>query len=1148
MRKITKISLAASLTAAFIAASYYGTLFCVEKFVDLNKYKNKVFTEIESQTGFKVSSEDISFKKSLSPKLKIHMFHTLVLYPDESVFLKLKEIDLKIKIFPLIFGKIVIEDAKLERPIINITLYKDFSTSLEKYINNDKVVKTGYFTFDSFIYDTVCNRYKLKINDESLGKTFILEGDELLLKDVKLNDKAHIILKGSLIESNNKYLNYDLDLVTPVKVKKNHFTFSPFRPIYESDIKGNVFGHLKINDDNIINGSLKLNDISIKADNITLENNNINLDFKGDKVDIDSVVHTSQKDSAKLKGNVSFGKKKFVKLNANAKNININNLYKIFSVISQSLNIKTNLTDIKVKGLLNADFNIMSDFKTLKSQGEMKIINARLEHKLLPYSIDDINADISLNNNNINIKQAFANVNKTPVVIKGNVNEDVSFNINAVSENLNLVNIINLFNLKDKINADILSGKLSFDSDIKGVLNKSYILDSEIKLSDIKLKDKKYNLPINAKSIKINIKGDESKYNADILCTDLSLILKNKKILSNQLKILLDNKKIIIPENEIISPLKFKISGEINNYKDIPIGNITLIGSNEARKISELLNDYINLPNKALGVIKTSAKISFDKDKLNLKTKINADKDNYISYLVISELLNKPSVLSIDADIIKNNLNIKEILLKDETKSKDGSSNEIIKITGEINNQEKPVCKDLTILIPQSITFASGFFGGEETSLKGNIVLNNQIERPEITGNLKIYKYNLRKYLTAIKNADVSFAKDNIRVIAPDIQINDSAFNVVMDIKPDLSPKSVIISNMQLNSLNLDVNSFFKLIEQGRNPFIESYITVKNGHALINNFKILDLEAKDAVCDFSIEKNTLKINNIDAKAYNGKVQGSASYDISHGSLSLKTEAKGINIRDSLYDLCKIADNLEGIADVKTDISMITGSSYNNVIKSIKGKAEYKAYNGKMGTLGKFEHYLYAKNLLYHGLLNTTLNRLINSIVRDDTARYKTSEGVLLFQNGYLITDDLKTQGKNMSVFMKGRHNLLTNEANIIIYGRISDEISNKLGSFGDVSISELVSGQKTDKSVTVMKLSNDITDKIPLLYNQSNQKTNLFSVNIYGNINSLNAINSFKWIIPNNEDFGTDIQEKEENNLQDDSKNLPDFNDMIQNL
>ena len=234
-------------------------------------------------------------------------------------------------------------------------------------------------------------------------------------------------------------------------------------------------------------------------------------------------------------------------------------------------------------------------------------------------------------------------------------------------------------------------------------------------------------------------------------------------------------------------------------------------------------------------------------------------------------------------------------------------------------------------------------------------------------------------------------------------------------------------------------------------------------------------------------------------------------------------------------MCKISDNLLGQADFNANISLLTGD-YKKVINSLNGKVSFNAKNGRMGTLGKFEYYLYAQNLLYHGILNATLNRIANTIVHDNTAQYRESQGTLFLQNGYLITEEIKTIGSNMSLYMKGRHNLLTNMANIDIYGRISDEITSKLGSFGDVSISEMINASQDKKDVTILRIPGEIIEKIPNLYNQGGRKTNTFKVNIYGNINSLNAINSFMWIVSDN-------TQKETN-----QELLPDFDDMMQDL
>ena len=68
----------------------------------------------------------------------------------------------------------------------------------------------------------------------------------------------------------------------------------------------------------------------------------------------------------------------------------------------------------------------------------------------------------------------------------------------------------------------------------------------------------------------------------------------------------------------------------------------------------------------------------------------------------------------------------------------------------------------------------------------------------------------------------------------------------------------------------------------------------------------------------------------------------------------------------------------------------------------------------------------------------------------------------------------------------------------------------------------------------IMVVPQNVISDIPLLYNKPEDKTKTFKVNLLGDINSLGAINSFMWIIPQ--------QEKETN-----ESNLPDFS-QLQNL
>ncbi|MCD7879595.1 MAG: hypothetical protein LUG16_06665, partial [Candidatus Gastranaerophilales bacterium] len=585
-------------------------------------------------------------------------------------------------------------------------------------------------------------------------------------------------------------------------------------------------------------------------------------------------------------------------------------------------------------------------------------------------------------------------------------------------------------------------------------------------------------------------------------------------------------------------PNKVNFEGVINNYLKSPEGQIGITGNIQSESLGKIVDKLVKLPYKASGAIHTAGKLKFGKSGNNIKLQLKSNENNYLSYLVVKELLKKPVIHNFDIDLEKDSVKINNISIYEDSApsvsvylSNLEKYKKIISLNGNIINLKSPEFQNFHINIPEKISFASNFFGGEEAEIRADIKLNGNINNPELRGSAKIDKYNLKRYLTSINNADISFADNNIRLIAPDVRVNNSKFNLTADIEPSLKPEKTIISSLHINSLNLDLNTLFELIMKERNFLVPEFFVIKKGTATINNFKILDLKAHDISSDLAFDNNTLKLTNISASAYNGHIQGSSSYNVSTGALSVKMEGNGLDIKSSVYDLCKLEDNISGTTDLKANISMMTGP-YNEVIKSLSGKASFKAKNGRMGTLGKFEYYLHAQNILYHGFLNTTLNRIADAIIPDNTAQYREASGEILFQNGFIISDNIKTSGDKMSLYLKGRHNLLTNHANIEIYGRISDEISHKLGTFGEVSLSEIINGQSADKNVMVYKIPYETINKIPDLYNNNTAGTNTFKVNIYGNLDSLGAINSFIWIKADKEN----ITPKEDK--------LPDFSDI----
>ncbi len=1092
------------------SALYYSAIISIINFVDLNEYKKPLFEEIQRKTDFIISCENIKFEKTLIPKLKISMFHTAIFYPNNDLFLKVKNADFEIKLLPLFLKKIEIKNTNLVRPVVNLTFYKDFSTSLDRYFINKN--KNNLINF--ILLNVNCQNYKIKIFDNSINKLLYLEGKQFLLKELSSDGKMKFKFDGALYENKNSFLNYDLHINSNFKNNIQKFTFSPFKTILKSKIKGSVTGKLTIDRDKKIVGNLIADNISLKLDDVFLKNNKTIMNFNGEEVQIQGVLHTSDKDCANINGKFNYGKKKSLNFSTNAKNININVLHKMCSVIFESLNIPNNLKDYNLDGILNADFSIKSDFKKLKSSGNFKINNAKISYKNLPYQITNINSDIDLSGNKVNINFAKAMINNIPVNVSGVINEDISVDLIANSENLDLKTIATIFKFENSLPFSIKNGILSFQSKIQGKLNKKIISKSNIIISNGSFLENITKLPLSFNNAKVNLSSENEMFSGDIVLENLKSKFDNILVSAKEIKINFDDKKISIPQHELIienSPIY--ITGHIFNYLINPIADFKFNSDFKSITLQKILKNYTSVENAAKGIIKAQGSILYKDKTTDLKLKLNADSENYLSFAVIKELLNKPSYLNIDCSLKNNNLEIKDINLYKKSDIENSSVNKIIDLKGKINFEKGLTFQDLKIKIPNPISFSTNFSGGENIMLQADLSLNNTAEKPKIKGVVNLNSLDIKNYLTLIKNSDLIFDNEKLSIIMPDVQIGSSKFNITTEVNLN-NLKNIIISKMQLNCLNLDLNSLLENFRNFKQSDEFSKITIKNGVAKINNFKVADLKARDISTDFEFSNDMLNLKNISAIAYAGNISGNLSYSIKNNLLKIMLEGQKINLKESLYDLCKFDDNLAGKVDFTTDLSLVPDR---NPLNSLKGDVDFTSYNGKMGTLGKFEYYLSAQNILYHGFLKANLNRILDAITKNNnTAQYKISKGTLSFANGYLFTNELFTQGYEMSLYVNGKQNLISNQAIFEIYGRISDEISKKLGTFGDVSISDFMEN-KQNKTINYLFVPAEIVEKVPNLINEGNKKTNMFKVNISGKVGSLNSIKSFVWILPKEE-------------------------------
>lgn len=1128
----------------FVAILYVLLLLIIPNAVDLNNYKGQISTQIEKNTGLKFSAENMDLKFSYSPYLNLYAHHVKFIYPNGDTFIKITDANIKIKVLPILFKKIEINKIILTRPILNFTLYDDCSTSIEKYI---KPIKSGSPLFNGFtlvnkIPDIQFDKYKLKVRDVNLYSPFIFEGDRFLLSDFELDKNVHIKTKGVLYSDKTPYINYDLNIESYLKEfkDKKFFKVSPFKNIKKYRVKGNIYAHLKVKKKDKfpqIEGVLNFNKLSFRIQNRILENNSVKLLFDNQNIDIFADVCTSLKDKATITGKVSYGNKQYIDLKVKALNANISNLEELTIATLDSLNVKNQFRDYRASGIANLDFQIKSNFKKIQSQGIAEILDATIVSKSSPFKITNINANISFSDNEIKIKKAIALVNSTPLTISGNISDTADADILISGDSLPLAHLAKMFVLDAKFEKYIIeNGIFSFTTKITGKLNKLNIkLDA--KVADIIAKDKKNDFVFKSPMVKIKLlsekdifEGTISLLNSDFTSKKLQGVITSKNIALN-----FDPKQIILNKGTFFfngSPISS--DGIVKNYLDVPDFDFNLNGKLSANQLYKCFLNYSNLKASAKGSLPIIGKITGTPNNINADVQVLANNSNYVSFLVIKELLNRPSILNLSMNIKGNSVIISDFALYKLISSNGKLSNDfalninkakkILSVGGKVLNFNNLNFENIKISVPDSLTFSVSGLKGSEVSIKTDVLINGKLLSPIIKGNLIVNHLYVPDYSVKSNNINLTFDNSNVYLRAPELVIKNSKFDVTANVSPRFS-KTILVKDIKLLSTNFDLpsvaSSFAELANSQISQGFIVPVKIISGKSYINNFTATGLQATNVSSEFSLDNNLLKIRKMTADAYNGRVWGNIDYNFLYASTALNLFGRSLDASPAILALTQVNDNVTGKLDFSTKATLF-GYSRSQQLKSLKGSSKITIHNGQLGTLGKFEHFLYAQNLISQTLMKSTINLIAQAVTAKNTGRFKYLNANMTFSDGYATLDPLEFSGPNMSMLMTGRLNMLNNWADFEILGKVSHEVTNVLGPLGELSLSNIVSNIPRLNNVTLPNLffnsynlgvSPSVIAKIPSLTPKTDLKSKNFIVRILGNVDSVKSVKSFKWLV-----------------------------------
>lgn len=1109
--------------SAILFIAYLSVLLLFPKYVNIKGFKDNFEQQFFEQTGLYLNVERLVVEPAIRTSLNLDAHHAIVLYPDKQELFKAKDLTIKIRVLPIIFKKVEVEKIIINRPILSMSIDKEGHSSLDKFLNLKYSPKAnGGFVVSENLPEILLNRYKVKIFDKMYSEPFIIEGEKLRISKT-LSNGNKIETQGVLSQANKKYIDFSTTIESLLtKTPQKLFNTNPFRYLKQYEIKAKISSKFKIEENENtpkITGQADVTDLSFVLNGSLMKNNFINLKFNDDKIAVNADIKASPSDRIKLDGIVTTGKNLVVDMKCVAENINLFNLKSTAETLLNAMNIKNPLHLYSVQGRANLNFKIKSGKNHLASSGFAEIIGASVKGKNIPCKITNINSKINLENDTITIEPTTLLVNGTPVELRGTINSSAKADIVLKGENLSVGKLID-FVPEAKI--PDTKGIISFSANLNGNLNKPETLV----LADLK------NFTISDKGkILTKFEGGKVKITGDlntpegtisltkptILPTDLSDNLKAENLILN-----IKPNEIEIPNNKMsFGGAAFELQGKINDYqKQNPTYNFDIVGKLNSKALYNVIKKQKGTEKflaATKGNVGINGNIKGSGDDIAIKADLTADKDNYISCLVIKELLNIPSITRLDAYFDGKNLNINDFSLN----KNNGKKDKILFINGKIENVQKPYLNKVRVVIPNTMTFALAGLKNSEISAKSDLTINGTPEKPSLQGNLEVLNVNIPEYKLHSQTNKIVFASDNIKLCLPKLQIGNSIFNVETAIPSNLK-QPFILSNLKLKSSYLDLNEISEIFENVQTnpvyPGVEIPIKAENGFAEINKFKIGGLQAENITSNISINNNILSMKNIKGTAYGGSVSGKSEYNFLK-TLSL-SEISGKNAQMShlFKALTGKDDGTVGLIDYKLKLSSV-GTKYSQQLRTSKGYMEYTATKGVMGPLGQFEHFLHAQNLISDSIFKMNAYKLSRAIKPQNTGVFTISKGKTEILNGIAIVKSLTVEGPKMSLYITGKVNLLNDVSDIKIYGRISQEIEDALGTFATRSSQTILTSSSETSIGNIFyddyntSLPKSVIDAIPQLNPNTGMSSRPFVVVIKGSPDNIKSVKSFKWIV-----------------------------------
>ncbi len=1128
-----KIFLSVVLGVVFVL--YLGFVFALPKLINLNDYKTVIQNIVEQSVKLKFDAQDIRLVTTPSLKAGVSIKDAALTYPDGNEIVRLNNAQVKISILPIILKTLKISDITIDTPVVNVALLSDGQLDIVDYINKN-IEQSGQtpqtttqelpVKISSSLPVVTIKNYDLLLKDKKSSNTFTLKGNNFVLDKAVVNKHLRITADGKILVNDKVNLNYDVKFASfwpavetsqtqadkTVVLPEIDFVKELVKYDPKADIKADITakehkGHVDLD------GYLNIDKLSIKLNGSKLPDSYFHLLSKGHETDIDSKIFVSGNEEASLKANVKTGRKTKFDINLKTDKISFSSIQNFAIALLNSLNMQNDLAAVKVTGYIKSDFNVKTDLKTFESSGSFNVADGSIAHKIIPVTINDITADIDFSNNSLNIKNAHTLINGTKVTAKGSVSSSSDTDISLTSGDINIAPIFNAFAPASAKQSFVLnSGILNIDVILKGKL-------SEIK-PDIDVALNKFLLKTKSPMPLLSLSIPSAKLDVDPV------------------------QAVINPFDVILNSSKVTVSGSIKDYlSDMKI-NITADGSIKAGDISSLLPKETRAFIGTKGSIPLSAIITGNPQKIEVKAQAYPDANNYFSPVSVKKMTGKNGLVNAELLYSNDNLNISDAALylpskaltKDFDKNKKGAA-KIAGITGTISNVSSnyPQMK-LLFSVPEPVVLSHTLMPDATLSTRGDLNITNTFNAPSYKGFFSIKDINLPSILTKVQGVDLEFNDNTVSANIQNLDINKTVLNIIADASTTLG-NVFVIKSMKLSSLDLNVDNLFAAMDKINALMPQSSassassgasnanmlpVKIANGSADIQKFTMKqiggNLVAADVTGDFTLVNDVIKIPDLKTNVYGGTLNADVSYNVKTTALTAKLKGQKINANEIVTVFTGLKDQVQSNLDFNADVKL-SGATYEQQIKSLNGKADFELKDGQLGSLGRFESFLQADNLLAQSFVKTKLGSLVNTVSPYNTGKFSFLKGNIVFKGGNSVLQQVKMSGPHMSLLLDGSINLISMDSNIQILGSLSNDVITALGPVANLSVEKFAAlipnfGTKIASAINTFNeaANKTVLESIPpLTPEQTGSKS--FKVKLNGNLNKpASAFDGFKWL------------------------------------